>query len=124
MIGAAALRSAHLRLETRCRAALFERVLCREVARCVRSQQTNDPVTNLENKPGQGVFLNREASESSLSPLLFLVQSVMNPGTLAIPERWTVQAALDAHAEHSASVRPEMRAGKTVREDYAYNRTR
>jgi quinol monooxygenase YgiN len=54
-------------------------------------------------------------------------QSVVNPDKLALLERWTDQAALDAHARlHSAlpPFKPELRGGPTEREDYAYNRTR
>ena len=53
-------------------------------------------------------------------------QSVVNPDKLALLERWKDQAALDAHARlHSTRppVKPELRAGPTEREDYAYNRT-
>lgn len=45
-------------------------------------------------------------------------QSVVYPDKLAILERCTDQAALDAHAEHSASVQPELRAGSSEYEDY------
>ena len=52
-------------------------------------------------------------------------QSVVNPGKLAIIERWKDQAALDAHARLAPPpFRPELRAGNTEREDYTYNRTR
>jgi quinol monooxygenase YgiN len=54
-------------------------------------------------------------------------QSVVNPDKLAILERWSDQAALDAHARLNSSrpsLRPELRAGRGEREDYAYNRTR
>ncbi|OGQ80101.1 MAG: hypothetical protein A3F90_12610 [Deltaproteobacteria bacterium RIFCSPLOWO2_12_FULL_60_19] len=54
-------------------------------------------------------------------------QSVVNPDKLAILERWTDQGALDAHARLNSTrppLRPELRAGATEREDYAYNRTR
>jgi quinol monooxygenase YgiN len=54
-------------------------------------------------------------------------QSVVNPDKLALLERWTDQAALDAHAKLNStrpSLRPELRLGQTEREDYAYNRTR
>jgi quinol monooxygenase YgiN len=56
-----------------------------------------------------------------------LFQSVVNPDKLAILERWTDQAALDAHARLQSARAPlkaELRAGNTEREDYAYNRTR
>ena len=54
-------------------------------------------------------------------------QSVANPDKLALLERWTDQAALDAHAALQSTLppfRPELRAGPTEREDYVYNRTR
>ena len=54
-------------------------------------------------------------------------QSVVNPDTLAILERWRDQAALDAHAKLNStrpSLLPELRAGRGEREDYVYNRTR
>lgn len=54
-------------------------------------------------------------------------QSVVNPDTLAILERWTDKAALDAHAKLNSTrpaLKPELRAGATEREDYEYNRTR
>ncbi len=54
-------------------------------------------------------------------------QSVVNPDKLAILERWTDQAALDAHAKFNStrpSLLPELRTGRGEREDYQYNRTR
>jgi len=54
-------------------------------------------------------------------------QSVVNPDKLALLERWTDQAALDRHAQLNQSrppLLPELRAGRTEREDYEYNRTR
>jgi quinol monooxygenase YgiN len=54
-------------------------------------------------------------------------QSAVNPDKFALLERWTDQAALDAHAKLQStrpSLRPELRIGNTEREDYAYNRTR
>jgi len=54
-------------------------------------------------------------------------QSVVNPDKLALVERWTDQEALDAHAKLHSTLppfKPELRAGKTEREDYVYNRTR
>ena len=56
-----------------------------------------------------------------------LFQSVVDPDKLALLERWTDQAALDAHAQVQSKrppLRPELRAGKTEREDYVYNPTR
>ncbi len=54
-------------------------------------------------------------------------QSVVNPDKLTILERWTDQAALDAHAKLNATrppLPPELRTGRGEREDYEYNRTR
>jgi quinol monooxygenase YgiN len=54
-------------------------------------------------------------------------QSVLNPDKLALLERWSDQAALDAHARLNATrapLRPELRVGGGEREDYEYNRTR
>jgi quinol monooxygenase YgiN len=54
-------------------------------------------------------------------------QSVVNPDKLALLERWSDQAALDAHARLNSTrpaLRPELRVGTGEREDYQYNRTR
>jgi len=54
-------------------------------------------------------------------------QSIVNPDTLTILERWTDQAALDVHAKVNSTRPPlpaELRVGTTQREDYQYNRTR
>jgi quinol monooxygenase YgiN len=55
-------------------------------------------------------------------------QSVVNPDKLALLERWTDKAALEAHAKLNttrAPLPPELRAeGRPEREDYEYNRTR
>jgi len=54
-------------------------------------------------------------------------QSVLNPDRLALLERWTDQAALDAHAKVNATRAPlpeGLRSGSGEREDYQYNRTR
>jgi quinol monooxygenase YgiN len=54
-------------------------------------------------------------------------QSVVNPDKLVLLERWTDQAALDAHAKLNSTrppLLPELRVGTTEREDYQYNRTR
>ena len=54
-------------------------------------------------------------------------QSVVNPDKLALLERWTDKSALDVHAEANKTrppLLPELRVGKTEREDYEYNRTR
>jgi quinol monooxygenase YgiN len=54
-------------------------------------------------------------------------QSAVNPDKLVLLERWTDQASLDAHAKLNSTrppLLPELRVGKTEREDYQYNRTR
>ena len=54
-------------------------------------------------------------------------QSVLDPDKLTLLELWTDQAALDAHADVNktrAPLRPGLRTGGGVREDYEYNRTR
>jgi len=54
-------------------------------------------------------------------------QSALNPDKLALLERWSDQAALDAHAKLNSTrpaSRPELRVGSGEREDYQYNRTR
>lgn len=54
-------------------------------------------------------------------------QSVVNPDKLVLLERWTDQAALDAHAKLNRTrppLLPELRIGTMEREDYEYNRTR
>ena len=54
-------------------------------------------------------------------------QSVVNPDKLTLLERWSDQAALDAHSKVNATRPPlpaELRVGTTEREDYVYNRTR
>ena len=54
-------------------------------------------------------------------------QSVLNPDRLALLERWSDPAALDAHAKLNATrpaLRPELRQGNGEREDYEYRRTR
>jgi quinol monooxygenase YgiN len=54
-------------------------------------------------------------------------QSTVNPDKLTLLERWTDQAALAVHAQLNNTrppLLPELRVGKTEREDYEYNRTR
>ena len=54
-------------------------------------------------------------------------QSVVNPDSFVLLERWVDQAALDAHAKVNKtrpSLPAELRVGNTEREDYTYNRTR
>jgi quinol monooxygenase YgiN len=54
-------------------------------------------------------------------------QSVLDPDKLTLLERWTDQAALDAHAKLNQTrppLPPGLRVGAGEREDYEYNRTR
>ncbi len=54
-------------------------------------------------------------------------QSIVNPDKLLLLEHWSDQAALDVHAKLNSTrppLLPELRAGKSEREDYEYNRTR
>ena len=54
-------------------------------------------------------------------------QSALNPDRLALLERWSSQAALDAHAQLNRTrppLPPGLRQGDGEREDYEYNRTR
>jgi len=54
-------------------------------------------------------------------------QSALNPDRLVLLERWTSQAALDAHAKlqrERAPLPPGLRLGDGEREDYEYKRTR
>jgi quinol monooxygenase YgiN len=56
-----------------------------------------------------------------------IFQSAVDPDRLTLLERWSDQAALDAHARLNATrppLRPELRAGVGEREDYEYRRTR
>ena len=56
-----------------------------------------------------------------------IFQSAVNPEKLVLLERWTDQAALDAHSKLNSTRPPlpsELRTGTTIREDYEYNRTR
>ena len=56
-----------------------------------------------------------------------IFQSAVDPDKLALLERWSDQAALDAHARLNATrpaLRPELRVGGGEREDYEYRRTR
>ena len=54
-------------------------------------------------------------------------QSIVNPEKLVLLERWTKQADLDLHAQANSirpPLAPELREGKSEREDYAYKRIR
>ena len=54
--------------------------------------------------------------------------SALDPDRLVLLERWSDQAALDAHAKRNEAsgptIPPGLRAGAGEREDYAYRRTR
>ena len=55
-----------------------------------------------------------------------IFQSRVNPDRLLLLERWTDQAALDAHAKLNSTrppLLPQLRVGNE-REDYEYRRTR
>jgi quinol monooxygenase YgiN len=54
-------------------------------------------------------------------------QSALNPDKLVLLERWSSQAALDAHAQlqrQRPPLPPGLRLGDGEREDYEYKRTR
>jgi len=54
-------------------------------------------------------------------------QSALNPDRLVLLERWSSQAALDAHAKlqrERPPLPPGLRQGDGEREDYEYKRTR
>jgi quinol monooxygenase YgiN len=56
-----------------------------------------------------------------------IFQSVLDPDRFALLERWSDQAALDAHAERNRTapgLPVGLRAGGGEREDYEYRRTR
>ena len=92
-------------------------------------------VVTIEAKPGQGAALavayKQRCAECMAEPgceQFEVFQSAVNPDTLVLLERWTDQAALDAHAQLNTTrppLAPELRAESTpMREDYEYNRTR
>jgi len=56
-----------------------------------------------------------------------VLQSVVDADRLALLERWSDRAALDAHARLNRTrppLLPELRVGSGEREDYEYRRTR
>ena len=56
-----------------------------------------------------------------------IFQSVLDPDRLTLLERWSDQAALEAHARLNRTrppLLPELRAGSGEREDYEYKRVR
>ena len=84
--------------------------------------------------PGRGadlaeVFRERcqEAMQEPGCEQYEIFQSVLDPDRLTLLERWSDQAALDAHAKLNATRPPlpeGLRVGAGEREDYQYNRTR
>jgi quinol monooxygenase YgiN len=55
-----------------------------------------------------------------------IFQSIMHPDKLVLLERWVDQAALEVHARLNKtrpSLLPELRAGRSEREDYEYKQT-
>jgi quinol monooxygenase YgiN len=56
-----------------------------------------------------------------------IFRSALDPDKLVLLERWSDQAALDAHAEMNRTREPlpaDLRGGVFEREDYEYTRTR
>lgn len=84
--------------------------------------------------PGKGAELARafeiRATECRKEPgceQFDIFQGVTNSEEVVLLERWTDQAALDAHAKLNSTrpkLDPTLRAGTGSREDYEYNRTR
>ena len=91
-------------------------------------------VVTISAKPGKGAELAQayktrcaEAMKEPGCEQFEAFQSVANPDTIVLLERWADQAALDVHARLNgtrAPLRPELRVGAGQREDYKYNRTR
>lgn len=91
-------------------------------------------VVTITAAPGKGAELattfNARCAECQTEPgceQYEIFQSAADPDKLVLLERWTDQAALDAHARLNATRPPlpaGLRAGAGEREDYAYNRTR
>jgi quinol monooxygenase YgiN len=84
--------------------------------------------------PGKGSELAQafrgRCAEAMLEPgceQFELFRNDLDPDRLVLLERWSDQAALDAHAQMNAtrpSLPPELVTGRPEREDYRYNRTR
>ena len=91
-------------------------------------------VVTISAVPGKGSELARayatrcaEAMKEPGCEQFEIFQGVTDPDRLALLERWSDKAALDAHARLNATrqpLRPELRAGSGEREDYEFNRTR
>lgn len=84
--------------------------------------------------PGKGTELakafEKRAEECRKEPgceQFDIFQGVTNANKVVLLERWTDQAALDAHARLNSTrpaLDPRLRADTGEREDYKYNRTR
>ena len=91
-------------------------------------------VINITAVPGKGAELAQamkarcEVSQKDAGCEQFEVfQSALNPDRLVLLERWSSQAALDAHGQLQRARPPlpaGLRQGDGEREDYTYNRTR
>lgn len=92
-------------------------------------------IVTLSAKPGKGAELAKaygprclEVQSEAGCEQFEVFQSVIDPDKLVLLERWTDQAALDAHGKLNATrapLAPGLRgSGVTEREDYEYNRTR
>jgi quinol monooxygenase YgiN len=84
--------------------------------------------------PGKGAELAQAYRERCLQAMqepgceqFEVFRSVLDPDRLTLLERWTDQAALDAHARLNRTrppLPPGLRRDAGEREDYSYNRTR
>jgi quinol monooxygenase YgiN len=91
-------------------------------------------VINITAVPGKGTELAQAMKARCLESMkdagceqFEVFQSALNPDRLALLERWSSQAALDAHAQLNRTrppLPPGLRQGDGEREDYEYNRTR
>ena len=91
-------------------------------------------VVSITAAPGKGAELAQamkgrcEISQKDAGCEQFEVfQSALDPDKLVLLERWSSQAALDAHAQlqrQRPALPPGLRLGDGEREDYEYNRTR
>jgi quinol monooxygenase YgiN len=91
-------------------------------------------VVTIPAHPGKGAALAQEsqarAAVARAEPgceQFEVLRSVDDPDRIVLLERWSDQAALDAHAKLNATRAPvpaTLRAGIGEREDYAYFRTR
>ena len=91
-------------------------------------------VVSITAAPGKGAELAQamkgrcEISQKDAGCEQFEVfQSALDPDKLVLLERWSSQAALDAHAQlqrQRPALQPGLRLGDGEREDYEYKRTR